>query len=208
LATVVGCHNNGGDDNPISNARVVAKERDLQGGMFESSCDSTPVDAVLSGLLSGHAVKSARVQYRFVGSNVTRSTVLFARGDCTGPMAYTFNETGKVAAINPDEKTADGGKTIDLEFNNLSVAISDEEGAKIANSMKLCDVVDWAVNQDRDVTGAANKMNCFRSALPTKEYTIYRIDGNALFLGSPSNNPGSRPSTLNLSRRYTSEGTH
>jgi hypothetical protein len=194
--------------NPLTSAKVAAKERDLQGGMFESACDSTPIDAVLSGLLSGRAVKSARVQYRFVGSGVTRSTVLFQRGDCTGDPAYTFNESGNVTSINPDEKTSDGGKTIDLEFDHLSLAMGDAEGVKIANDLKLCDVVDWAPNQNRDVTAASAKVNCFRSRRPVKEYNVYRIDGGALMLGQPGADGASRPTHLNASRKYMSGGAH
>lgn len=199
LALLAGC----GDDknnNPLENIAEAAKDKDLQGS-FESECSLKPLGALVDGLLTGFeaAARSARVQYRFEGANVTRTTVLFTTADC-GAEALRFEERGEFD-LNPDaQKTAENAMPIDMKFRTLVVTAVSADGAEIANGRALCGAADWAAGQERDVTAQAADTACYGADVPRNDNNIYRIDGgNQLLLGQSSTEEtgaGERPTTL------------
>jgi len=186
------------NNNPIDNVREALEEKDLQNKTFQSECNLEPLDAILTGILTGGqaSVKSSRTQYRFVGANITRTTILYAQTDCVGD-AFTFNETGAFN-VSKNQKTNDGGYFIDINFNKLMLKMDSDVGVQSANAIKLCGASDWAVGQEREVTAQAKDMSCYGATVPRTDLNIYRVDeGNVLYLGTPSKDSNqARPTSL------------
>lgn len=195
------CGDSDDDDNnnPLDNAREAVEDTALQGRTFQSECVLEPLDAILTGILTGGdaLVKSSRTQYLFQGANLTRTTLLYTGSDCTGE-AFSFRESGTFD-INPEQKTADNGSFMDMNFQKLMLRIDSDAGATAANAIKLCGVEDWATGQERDVSGNAENLTCYGAAVPRVSLNVYRIDaGNILLLGSVSTENGQeRPTKLN-----------
>lgn len=199
------------DKNPVRNITQATKDRDLQ-GTWQTGCQATPIDAIISGFMSDFqaSVKSARVQYKYEGSNVNRVTLVYNAADCTGAESYIFNESGRFE-INDKDKSNDGGKFIDMKYEKVSLTIKDDNGAKVANERKLCGQQGWAVGKEVNVTGNAKDLNCYGVQVPRSNANIYRIDKPAgdqkwvLFLGAnPAKDaqPNQRPATLNMGLKF------
>ncbi len=186
------------DKNPISNAKEAIEDKDLQNKNFESECSIEPIDALLTGLFSGGqaSVKSSRVAYRFQGSNITRTTVLFANLNCDGE-AYRYSETGTFN-ITKNQRTNDGGYFIDINYKKLSVSVASDVGQVSANAIKLCGIENWAVGQEREVTAQAANPSCYGAVVPRVNNNVYRLDaGKVLYMGTQSlENGAARPSSL------------
>lgn len=188
---VVGC-NKGRDANPISNITEAAKDVHLQNKTFSSVC-STSLGEMAKTL---GTVKSSRIEYHFVGDNVTHSTVYYQSTNCTGEPAYTFKEIGTFKSDN--SKDIDGGRPIDMNFKNVYVNVSSDAGRDAANSAKLCGVSNWEKGKDTDVTVHSADLTCNNAQLPRSDYNIYRLDGGTLYWGSvlPVTDEADRPTKL------------
>lgn len=195
-----------GNKNPFENAAEAAKDKDLQGKTFESECSVEPIGAIIDGLLTGFdaAGKSTRVQYRFDGANVARTTVLFTDVDCADE-ALRFEERGEFD-INKDKKTKDGGYNLDMKFRGVYVTVADANGIEIAKGRELCGATDWTAGEEREVTAKAEDINCYNAKVPRNDVNIYRVDADVLYLGQSGKDEvgaNERPSSLD-SRKYTS----
>jgi hypothetical protein len=192
------------DKNPFTNAKEAIEDKDLQGKNFESQCSIEPVDALLTGILSGGqaSVKSSRVAYRFEGSNITRTTVLFANLNCDGE-AFRYSETGTFN-VTKNQRTNDGAYFIDINYKKLELSMTTDVGVVSANAIKLCGIQDWAVSQSREVTAQAKDATCYGTVVPRVNNNVYRLDeGKILMLGTQSLENGSpRPSGLS-NQKYT-----
>ncbi len=203
---VVACDDDDNND-VVENVQEAAEDRDLQDKNFISPCSVTPLDAVLTGIMTGGdaAIKAQRVQYRFEGNDVTRTTFLFSESDCTSDVAIQFREVGDFD-INPDNKSADGGKFIDIDFHTLNAQVISQAGVEVANAISLCGANDWAAGAaERNVTARAADMTCYSAQVPRHNANIYRIDGNVLYFGpqTTANNDGStRPTSLDTNVKY------
>jgi hypothetical protein len=196
-------------NNPAANIKEAIRDKDLQEKTFVSECSVKPGDALLTGVLTGFqsSIKGQQVAYRFSGARVTRTTRLFNTADCSGDAALTFEEKGTID-INKKEKTNDGGYNINLDFNNLKVAMATDAGATAANSVKLCGSADWAPKQTRDVTPQAKDTNCYGATLPRHVANIYRVDAGTLYLGTATTGAtkdSQRPTSLDLGTKYKSQ---
>lgn len=200
----------GDDKDPIADAVQASKDKDLQGQNFQSECQIKPLDALLTGILSGGqaSIKSSTTTYRFDGSAITRTTALYTSLDCTGDNAIRMEEQGEFD-INPDAKTQDLGKQIDIEYKQLLVSTVTEDGAQAANALGLCAANDWTSNgEQRDQTSHSADLNCYGAALPRKLANIYRVDAGVLYLGTQNNSASSasdRPQQLDMNTKYTSK---
>lgn len=187
--------------------REAAKDPDLQGKNFVSSCQLKPLDAVLTGVLTGGnaSIKGAQTVYRFDGANVSRTTRLYTTSDCSGETAISFEEMGEMK-LDPDHRTNDQGKFIDIDYKKVKATAANQAGAEVANAVGLCSAKDWAPKQTRDVTAQAKDMSCYGAQLPRHNSNVYRVDANILYFGSQSkasNDASSRPSTVNFGDKYT-----
>jgi hypothetical protein len=171
--------------NPITNAKEAAKDTSLQGKVFESDCSTTPLSAAFSGLMTKGetALQGARTQIKAEGANLTRRTLYFTKTDCSGPVAFTFEELGEMD-IDKNQTTNDGGRFVDIMFKAVKVKIDSREGATIANALKMCRKEDWAVGQEQDVTAVAKDAACYNAQVPRMDANIYRVEGDKLYLGS------------------------
>src|SRR6218665_361948 len=90
------------NNNPVDNVREAASDTNLQGKDFASACSVKPLDAVISGLMTGGqaSVKSQRTVYSFAGANVHRTTQLYQSADCSGEVTATFDEAGSFEIID------------------------------------------------------------------------------------------------------------
>ena len=197
-------------DDVIQNAREAAKDKDLQEKTFVSECSATPIEALLTGLftLFKASVKGQTTAYRVEGARITRTTTAYSAANCSGDPAFTFLEKGTVS-INKDEKyrSNDGGYLIDFDFDKLSVSIGDDAGVKVADGIKLCGLADWTTKSDREVTQQSKDVNCYGSALPRHVSNRYKLDGNILYLGTPTKGEttdSQRPASLSTTR-YTAK---
>lgn len=203
---VVACDDDDNND-VVENVQEAAEDRDLQDKNYISGCTTTPLDAVLTGIMTGGdaAIKAVRVQYRFEGNDVTRTTFLFSEADCTSDVAIQFREVGDFD-VNPDNTTADGGKFIDIDYHTLNAQVISQAGMEVANSITLCGGNDWTAGAaERNVTANAADMACYSAQVPRHNANIYRIDANVLYFGpqTTANNDGStRPTSLNTDVKY------
>lgn len=192
------------DINPIANIREAAKDRDLQSKTFSGACSIRPLTAISTKIQSGLALKSARIQYRIDGDNITRSTLLYERTDCSGDVAYTFREMGTVS-LSPDQRTRDNAKMIDINYTALKLRVDSQDGAQVANGTKLCNISNWQAGQERDVTPTSDDSGCYGIRVPRTDFNVYRIDGNTLYWGSSessSRDRSDRPTSLDLTEKY------
>jgi len=198
------CGKNSSNLNPVDNVREASKDSNLQNRIFRGDCSLKPLDTVATGIATGGdtAIKSARVQYEFVGANVTHATLLYTTSDCTGTPSVTFRETGSFI-IDTDHAAPEGSRNLDLKYDHLHVTIGDDNGAKIANDVKLCENTDWAKNKDRDVTEHAADLTCYHSAI-THKATIYLLQDNVLMFGAKGmlDKDDTRPTSLNKDDKY------
>lgn len=193
----------GEDNDPINDVKEAAKDVDLQGKNFASECQLKPLETILTGILTGGeaAIKSATVIYRFDGGQVARSTRLFISADCTGDTAISTVETGTIH-IDPDQKTQDLGKSIDIDFNGLTVTTVTEAGAQAANAIQLCSANDWGPNSERDQTARAKDANCYGAEVPRRVSNIYRVDAGVLYFGPKIESSSERPAALDMNTKY------
>lgn len=199
----------GGNSNPVQNAVEATEDPALQAKTFTSKCSVTPVGAVLTGLFTGGAaaVKSSATSYRFTGANVTRKTEVFQSADCTGEAALEFSEIGAFDILD-DNKTADGGRLIDMDFKKLEVTVKNDAGLKVANAVSLCGTNNWSDNQKADVTTKSEDVNCYNAKVPRMQANIYKLEGSVLYLGTMSKDPvakSARPASLDRSQGYTAK---
>lgn len=195
------------NNDPIKNVQEAAKDKDLQGKNFASACQLKPVEAVLTGILSGGnaSIKGAQTVYRFDGANVTRTTELYSTTDCSGEVAIRFEEGGTVT-LDPDKRTNDDGKFIDIDYNSLKVSAVTDEGVKAANAIQLCGATDWSQGTQRDEVAQAPNINCYNAKLPRQISNVYRVDANVLYFGTQdtaSIDSAHRPTSLDMNDKYT-----
>jgi hypothetical protein len=192
------------NNNPFTNAKTAADERDLQGKNFTSECSLKPMDAVFTAIATGFSasVKSSLEAYRFDGANVTRMTRFYQSPDCSGDAAVNFEEMGDFN-LHKDQQTADLGRAIDIDYHTLKVQTLTNEGVAAANAIGLCGISDWSVNQQRDVTAQAKDVKCLGTPLPRHNANIYRVDAGVLYLGASTANPtdpSQRPTSLSATK--------
>lgn len=213
LASVLftACSEDDNNGDILNNIEEAAKDRDLQDKNFITPCTTTVLEAVLTGILTGGdaAIKAQRVQYRFEGDNVTRTTFLFSESDCTSDVAIQFREVGDFK-LDTDNKSADGGKFIDVDFKQLSAQVISQAGLEVANSIGFCGASDWVAGAaERDVVANSADLTCYSAPVPRHNANIYRLDeGKVLYFGpqTTSNNDGTtRPTSLNTNVKYVVE---
>lgn len=192
---------------PVDTAVEASEDPALQAKDFVGACSLKPIDAVLTGILTGGAaaIKSAATVYRFEGADISRKTYLYTATNCTGEAALVFTESGAFDIL-ADNKTADGGKFIDMDFKRLDVRIESAEGLTVANAISLCGSNAWSLDQDAEVTTKSAEVSCYNAQVPRKVANIYMLDGGSLYLGTPTKDPVgefARPSALDKTQVYT-----
>lgn len=197
------------NDDPISNIREASEDSALQLKNFTSACSIQPIDAVLTGILTGGqaSIKSAVTQYRFEGANVDRRTIMFESGDCTGSSAATFTESGSFDIIT-DNKTADSGTFIDIEYKKLMVKIDSDAGAQAASAVNLCGTNNWANGAEAEVTAKSADATCYGAQVPRKVANVYKVESDVLYLGTPTKDAVAasvRPTALDTGVKYTAQ---
>jgi hypothetical protein len=204
--SIASCNKNS-NNNPVTNAKTAADERDLQGKNFTSSCSLKPVDAIYTGIMTGLAasIKSSLMVYRFDGANITRTTRMFASSDCSGDTAISFEEDGDFN-LHKDQRTNDGGKAIDIDYNALKVTTVTPAGVTAANAISLCGANDWSANSQRDKTAQAQDSSCLGSQMPRHNANVYRVDADTLYLGKASDSSSTqRPASLDLGEKFVAK---
>lgn len=209
LLLVVSCSKKSTNKDPVDNTREALKDTSLQEKTFRGDCQAQPINEIVTGLLTlGEvSVKSQRIQYRFAGANVARITHLYVSRDCSGPEAFTFEESGEIR-IHEQNKTADGATFVDFDYKKLELKVSTQEGVIVANAVGVCGMNDWNINNTRDVITKSENRDCYNLRVPRQEFNIYRVDGGkTLYLGMPAkvNTPESRPSSIKTDLKYVAE---
>lgn len=194
--TFTGCAKNTNLD-PIDNAKTASEDRDLQAKNFTTSC--TPK---AFGTLVG-----SQIVYRFEGANVVRTTRYYKTNDCSSDADITFVEHGDFA-LHTDQRTADGGKAIDIDYKSVIVTTVTQQGVTAANAINLCGASDWSQNSQREENQHAADINCLNAQIPRHDSNIYRVDANVLYFGNTSDKstePGQRPTQLDMGTKYTAQ---
>lgn len=194
------------DTNPIANVIEASEAPDLQQKNFTSKCSVTPIDAIISGILTGGsaAMKSTSTVYRFQGEGLTRTTNIFESSDCSGEVAIVFVEEGKFDVLD-DNTTPDGAKLVNFNYEKVSVKIQNQKGVEAANAISLCGTNNWSDNQEADVTTKAADLTCYNATVPRLVANIYKLEGSALYLGTPAKDgvgEASRPTSLDRNQVY------
>ena len=188
---ILGACNKDNGSSPAENVQQAARDPSLQGKTFWSACQTRPLTAIGTGILTGQAIKGSKTGFLFDGASVTRITQYFISADCSGEYALTFKENGRFNILQ-DKKSSDQATFIDINFDSLKLTVDNQPGVQVANTLGLCGINDWQVAQERDVTLKASDMKCYNLAVPRLEKNLYKLEGNTLFLGSQQ--PGFRDS--------------
>jgi hypothetical protein len=193
----------GSNTDLADNVREAAKDKELQDKTFRGECSYKPLDTIISGIATrgDTSIKSAREQYEFTGANFQHVTSLYTTKDCSGAESIVFQESGSFK-IDETKKSADSGKYITMEFNKLHVKIGNQDGANIAQASKLCGTPEWGLNEEKDVTGNAFRISCYRQPVPSVDETIYHVDGNTLVFGEKIGRSTERPTSLDMKTKY------
>lgn len=206
---LAGCPKNS-SNNPIANVKEALADKDLQGKNFVSNCEATPSEGLYTSVFSGTdaAIGSSQVTYRFEGANVHRISRFYHSVDCQGDALMSIQENGDIK-INTDQnnKTNDGGKVIDMQFNNAKATIDTDAGAKAANGIKMCGISDWNKAKEVDVTAHAAEAQCANVKMPRKLSNVYRVDAGKLYLGSDATKTdvNTRPSKVMSGPEFTAK---
>lgn len=191
---------------PVSNVVEATEDPSLQQKNFTSKCSMTPIDAIVSGILTGGdaAMKSQSTVYRFEGEGLSRKTYIYESSDCTGEAAIVFTETGKFDILD-DNQTAEGARLVNFGYERLSVKIQNQAGVEAANAISLCGTNNWVDDQEADVTTKAADLTCYNATVPRMVANIYKLEGSVLYLGTPAKDSvgeASRPTQLDKSQAY------
>lgn len=196
----------GKSKDPVRNIRTATQDKALQ-KTWQSECSLRPLEAGLVGVAAGlrGVARGARIQYKFLGANLTRTVIYYTNADCSGD-ALTLEESGTFR-IEGNKRTSDGGRFINMNFKTLKVRAHNEDVVKLANQISLCGLSNWDTSKNREIksTRAAEKLNCINTTVPRSDANIYLIQDETLLLGSPSTGPrepSSRPTSLDTSERY------
>ncbi len=204
LALILGaCARN---NDPVANTREASEDSALQMRDFQGKCLARPIDAILSGVLTGGnaAVKSLRTQYRFEGSEVFRKTLVYATADCSGQVAARFVERGEFD-IKPAGRTSESATQIDMNFRSLAVSAQSQAGVLVANALSLCGFNQWVVGQEVDATTKASDLTCYSAQVPRQVANIYKMEANTLYIGTASKDEvdaSGRPNFLDRTQPY------
>lgn len=206
LALVLGACQKNSNTDPAQNTRESLEDPNLQMKDFQGKCTVTPVDGIISGILTGGdaTVQSARTQYRFEGAEVFRKTFVYTTTDCTGDVAARFVEKGEFD-IKPQDTTTESATPIDLNFRNLMVSVQSTAGVEVANALSLCGSNQWVLGQELDATARAADVTCYSAQIPRQVANIYKLEGNTLYVGTASKDQvdaNGRPNFLDRSQPY------
>ena len=203
-AFVAACSSKSNDNVP-QNVEAATTEPGLQNKVFRGECSLNPIQAIVSGIATAgdNSVKSSITMYEFNGANVTHSTHVFQSADCSGTEALVYKEAGSFKILD-DQRTKDGDKAIDLDYDKLTLQTLDAVGAQIANQLKLCGAQDWAAGQEeREVSSMSKELNCYAVELPRRVMDVYRTDGGTLYFGSRSSRIfKDRPTSVDMDAPY------
>ncbi len=126
-------------------------------------------------------------------SDVTTRASMYATADCSEAPYITIKMSGIVERIGG---TFGEGTEVDTRITAVTYTPGTEQGVEIANETQLCDVTEWKLNVEQDVSG----QTCNEEKVATVgalDYDIFRIQGNELQLGNgDSEKPDSRPEKL------------
>ncbi len=82
---------------------------------LEADCEAKPLEGLVTGLftLGADAIRSQKIQYRFEGANVTRTTRYYSEANCVSD-ALKFQEIGQIEI--KDERTNEQARHIAFNF--------------------------------------------------------------------------------------------
>ncbi len=177
------------DSDDVGDAgRNLARAPGLQGA-WASTCDAFgPLD------LSGKAF------YAFQGNKYQKKITVHSDDQCATQTAE-IRYVGEFKVGNGDD-LANGLNRVDLTPKSVSVKATTEDGARALNAARLCGIIDWKVDQARDVAAAARQGDCIGERIDAVQYDVYGISdkalkfGSAYLLGAPIR-AESRPARLN-----------
>ncbi|MBX3019844.1 MAG: hypothetical protein KF767_18295 [Bdellovibrionaceae bacterium] len=203
LLLTAACNRN---TDPVSNVVEASEDPGLQQKNFTSKCSITPIDAIVSGILTGGdaAMKSTSTVYRFQGEGLTRTTNIYESSDCSGEVALVFTETGKFDILD-DNQTPEGARLVNFGYEKVTLKVQNAKGVEAANALSLCGTNNWVDNQEADVTTRAADLTCYNATVPRLVANIYKLEGSILYLGTPSKDgvgEASRPTSLDRNQAY------
>lgn len=212
-STLVAC---GQDNNPVRNVQAAVAEPGLQGKAFSEKCNSEIATSWATGLVQAVQGKagdptprSTRLSYLFKGTNVTRKTIVYSSADCSGNPIGTFFEEGTFK-INNDDKGEENAAAIDMNFEKVTLAVENDDGAKIANALNLCGRNNWSTaDKASDITTKADDINCYKPFGGKPRTVVNRFllqDGNTkLYLGTQTTAANTaRPTAVDKKVVYSS----
>lgn len=158
---------------------------------LQGSWDSSCRDADGIGL-------TQTTRLTFAGVNATNLARISSSGDCQGVEIEVRQEGtySKGAPVRPSINA------IDLSVATIHVKPLTERGAALLRLAGFCELTDWAVGQEREVTAATGTERCFPK-VPTTLYHSYAVEGANLYFGKDGDlsNPANRP--VELDRNVT-----
>ncbi len=146
---------------------AVSPKQTVKGVINKVTGSNDPVDRATQEVISRHA------------ANLTFATNHFTDADCKGPVAYSV-EVYAEGDIKKDENQSDKSHDIQLRYKHVMIVPQSEDGVKILNDSKVCNITDYKVGVpakvNDDCVSASRKAG-------TEELTTVRVDKNVLYIG-------------------------
>jgi len=162
---LIGC-----SDDSKDAARNIRNEPDLQGTFTDIRSSSKILGA------------SEKIQLKFEGNKYTRSQIFYGEFGCeneTGRIEYT----GEFKAGKQNQKNPSQSGTLDLNVEEAKVKVSTDGLATALNAVNYCGHRDFAKGKEITLSGKQTQGLCPIENVPVQLYTIYKIEGDRLYLG-------------------------
>ncbi len=162
------------------------KSRSILAGKWGSGC-----------LPIAGALPSIKVQYHFFdGASVERSQQYYRDAECK-ELAGEFIHRGDFALEVRSEINV---FNIDMFLNRVRASALTAEGASLWNTLKLCDIEDWAIDQERDVLGNTDP-SCLSFGTTRIEYRdLVEVEGErSIIFGQTLGHLTPRPDKIKAS---------
>lgn len=178
---IVGCSNSGSSDSPAPS--TVDNLGQSLIGKWGRGCTST---------VSGTATTNDIGSYLFDGTHFTVEATTFEDAQCA-KASMTVSFVGTYSAGTAGGSASLAGAT-DFDFNGTQASFT-PRGASTAgflNGVAYCGFTDWAVDATKVIT---SNNACF-ATFHAQGLQIYQIKNGALYVGTATSAPNTRPTTL------------
>lgn len=114
------------------------------------------------------------------------------KNECTGTLSYTHRLEASYEIKNKENLENAVGLTLVLKIKKSSLNLASHETVSVYNERTVCDISDWKLNEEKDVTGIEVD-DCSQYPAGTTIYRKVLLQENSFKLGEISFDPDMIP---------------